>query len=429
MPFNKLTLPPGHEIRVELIRLYPEQEHHAILRQLQDEVRSGTNYVIKCRKDTKDAILARAERLGLVPQRPEMLPRPSLATPETDEEKQAVKAAWDQYRVDSKASATVYAKWMDAAFKSVKDLPECSWRKHTYQQIRGFFGYLGSAVLFRDALKRVSKTKRAQFKKPTDHVPLVWGNGDVLKTGDVYGYRRGQPFYDALVTIQGMKIPGRLRRPIPGRVVQGVALTLKADGWYAAIKCIVPIRLLPEATEPAVGVDVGQIDMVALSDGYAKTNERTSEQRSLRAALQSVADLSKDPEQIVACRRKVSRIDQSAARRVKHWICADLLPRLSRHTHVFIEKLAKNFKSDHGPLSCMHMVLDAIKLRLGDRVREVPCAYTSQTCSCCGNVSKSARQGKRYICDAVGCGHVQDADLNASRNILSKGLELLAIAC
>ncbi|MHA1918077.1 MAG: RNA-guided endonuclease InsQ/TnpB family protein [Candidatus Ranarchaeia archaeon] len=47
--------------------------------------------------------------------------------------------------------------------------------------------------------------------------------------------------------------------------------------------------------------------------------------------------------------------------------------------------------------------------------------FTSQTCSCCGVIDKSNRKYRGlYVCSVCGC--VLNADLNASRNILKKGV-------
>lgn len=47
-------------------------------------------------------------------------------------------------------------------------------------------------------------------------------------------------------------------------------------------------------------------------------------------------------------------------------------------------------------------------------------AYTSQTCSFCGTVDKTSRNGEVYSCQH--CGEILDADLNAARNILKLGV-------
>ena len=50
----------------------------------------------------------------------------------------------------------------------------------------------------------------------------------------------------------------------------------------------------------------------------------------------------------------------------------------------------------------------------------VPPHYTSQNCSNCGKVVKKALSVRTHICP--GCGHTQDRDWNAARNILELGL-------
>lgn len=423
---NKLVLAADEEIRVELIRIYPDQEAHRKLPVLKEEVRRVTNHIVRSREDVKNARRAYVIRHGLVGPPPVMPQKPQLPTPVTNEDKQAVKQAWRDHKRACKEMGPAWVKWYQEVAKAVKDLPELEWRKDSYQRLRSLYGNQGAAVLHRDTVKRVSKTKGANYKRANDHVPLVWGNAPLVETGAYYGERRGAPWYNARIKVNGMVILGRLRRPLPGKQVQGVTLSQKADGWYAAVKCIVPKRSVPAATLPPVGVDVGQTDIVALSDGYRKRNPRDAALKIAKAALQQVADLSRCQDQIRIARQKIARIDQHFKRGIDHWLHSELLPRLAQHEYVFVEKLQKNFKSDNGPLSCMHQLLDALKLHLGDRVREVDCAYTSQTCSQCGNVDKSSRDRKTYTCSAPGCEHVQDADTNAARNILSKGLKSLS---
>ena len=62
--------------------------------------------------------------------------------------------------------------------------------------------------------------------------------------------------------------------------------------------------------------------------------------------------------------------------------------------------------------------LDRTCARLGVQVSRVSPTYTSQRCSQCGWVRKSNRKGRLFKCTS--CGHTEDADLNASRNIVLK---------
>lgn len=69
-------------------------------------------------------------------------------------------------------------------------------------------------------------------------------------------------------------------------------------------------------------------------------------------------------------------------------------------------------------------VIESVKMKAQvNRVRlcYVNPAYTSQMCSTCGNVAASARVLENYCCKS--CGSTQDADTNAAKNILSKGLQ------
>ncbi len=46
--------------------------------------------------------------------------------------------------------------------------------------------------------------------------------------------------------------------------------------------------------------------------------------------------------------------------------------------------------------------------------------YTSQTCSCCGHINKNSRKNENFLC--VSCEYESDADINASVNILNRGI-------
>ena len=61
---------------------------------------------------------------------------------------------------------------------------------------------------------------------------------------------------------------------------------------------------------------------------------------------------------------------------------------------------------------------------IGIKVVRVNPAYTSQTCSECGFVSRNNRKGERFAC--LQCGKKLHADVNGARNILLKGLRYLA---
>lgn len=53
----------------------------------------------------------------------------------------------------------------------------------------------------------------------------------------------------------------------------------------------------------------------------------------------------------------------------------------------------------------------------GGALVEVPSAYTSQACSDCGVIDKASRKDQAtFACGH--CGHAENADINAAKNIL-----------
>ena len=60
----------------------------------------------------------------------------------------------------------------------------------------------------------------------------------------------------------------------------------------------------------------------------------------------------------------------------------------------------------------------------GINLEKVSPAYTSQTCSNCRVVDRNSRKGSVFLCTV--CGINLDADYNASRNILHRGVYRLS---
>ncbi len=61
----------------------------------------------------------------------------------------------------------------------------------------------------------------------------------------------------------------------------------------------------------------------------------------------------------------------------------------------------------------------------GGYVEYVPAAYTSQKCSVCGHTAKENRVSQsKFQC--MQCGHAENADHNAAKNILAAGHAVFA---
>ena len=67
----------------------------------------------------------------------------------------------------------------------------------------------------------------------------------------------------------------------------------------------------------------------------------------------------------------------------------------------------------------------AVAEKLGVIVHEIDPRHTSQECSHCHHISPVNRKDERFVCE--NCGYLEDADLQASKNILERGLKSLGI--
>ncbi|MEU5845818.1 RNA-guided endonuclease InsQ/TnpB family protein [Saccharopolyspora shandongensis] len=72
------------------------------------------------------------------------------------------------------------------------------------------------------------------------------------------------------------------------------------------------------------------------------------------------------------------------------------------------------------------LALGNMARKTGGRILKVPAPYTSQRCSACRAVDPASRENQAvYRCTT--CGHEENADVNAAKNILADGLS--ASAC
>ena len=101
--------------------------------------------------------------------------------------------------------------------------------------------------------------------------------------------------------------------------------------------------------------------------------------------------------------------------------------RLCRHNNIAIEDLtnAKIKMSNKNrrrlvqinPLSRFTDTLKWKCQKFGTDLYKVNLAYTSQTCSCCGNIVKLTLKDRIFKCS---CGNTMDRDINAAINIAAK---------
>lgn len=284
------------------------------------------------------------------------------------------------------------------------------------------------------AMKRCwKKTARCpQFKstKRDDNVQMFYGSkGVCLKNGFLK-----VPFV-GLVRFRGIK---QSKIDAFGNKLKSFSLIKRAGNWYASllfeIDHVAPSQ--HKYADKIVGLDKGITHLIADSDGNLVENPRF-----YAKAMKALARA----QRVLSRRKKGSRRRLKAKNAVQR-----VHRRIANQRHDFLHRLSTTYAKNHGvvvvedlrPSRMLHWnrgvsrsILDAawstfdrmleykLEQRSGRLVRVNP-AYTSQACFACGFVAKENREGKQFRC--VQCTHEDDADLNAARNVLRRGLDALA---
>lgn len=251
----------------------------------------------------------------------------------------------------------------------------------------------------------------------------------------------------AIVGVGHVKV--HAHREIRGRVK---TITVRREGrhWYVVFACDqVPAQILPP-TGRAVGVDVGINVFAATSDRDLHPNPRHG-----RKSAGELAGLQRRHQQTgrrsAKRRRRIGELHRKIGRQRldhHHKLARQII---NTYDMIAVEELAvvnmvKRPKpnpdrpgewlpngaaaktglnrsiSDAGWAQFIR-ILNAKAEEAGRRVIAVPAHHTSQTCTNCEHVHPGNRDGEAFRC--LDCGHQDHADINASINILQRGLALL----
>lgn len=241
-------------------------------------------------------------------------------------------------------------------------------------------------------------------------------------------YGNGFKIIDNRLRISAIgNIKVRWHRSIEGEI-KTVRIKRTAGKWFASFACDVEPVLL-EKTGLEVGVDVGINHLLTTSEGETVENPKwyRASQKRLRVLQRSIARKKKGG----ANRRKAVRLLQShhlhTANQRADFIKKTVYELVVRYDVIAIEDLNVSGMSKNHCLS--KSVLDAgwgyFRSHLSFKAEEagkivvaVDPAYTSKTCSGCGQRIENLTLGVRWInCD---CGNSMDRDHNAAINIKSR---------
>ena len=196
--------------------------------------------------------------------------------------------------------------------------------------------------------------------------------------------------------------------------------------WYACIT----VKEYPktECGTGSVGIDLGLKDSATASNG----DKLQIKQTQAWAKKLAVAQRAKNKQRVKAIHAKIKHTRQDLIHKFTTQLVKDnaLIVVGDVRTTQFNSKKGKLAKSvyDAGWFELKRQLTYKCE-NAGCRFEIVNEKYTTQTCSCCGDMSSSpkGRAGLRireWTCATCGTWH--DRDINASKNILAVGLDRLA---
>src|SRR6266566_694665 len=316
------------------------------------------------------------------------------------------------------------------------------------KQIREEYQDIHSQVL-QDALRRVDKAMKAFFRR--------------VKAGETPGYPRFQGYnrYDSFTypqvgfslthdnrvcfsKIGSIKV--KLHRPIQGKVK---TCTLKREGehWYVVFACEVKESPL-EASDEAVGIDLGLLHFATLSDGSTIENPRyyRKAKKQLERLQQALSRKKRGSTRRKQAVKQVAKAHRKVANQRRDFLHKASHKLLNSYGLIVFEELQSsnlrkrpkpkqdesgmylpNGAAAKGGLNksisdagwkmfqqfCVYKAANA-----GRTVLFVNPKYTSQICSGCGAVAKKELGERWHSCS---CGCELDRDMNAAINILRLG--------
>ncbi|MBD2203771.1 transposase [Calothrix sp. FACHB-1219] len=219
----------------------------------------------------------------------------------------------------------------------------------------------------------------------------------------------------------------KLAEPLPCTLIHNCVISRQADRWFISIKYEIE-KPSVDADRPIVGVDIGIKELAVTSNGkvfknpkaYKRMNKRMKRlQRSVSRKVKGSKNRRLAVKKLSKIHAKISNIRKDAIHKLTHFLAKN-------HSEIKIEDLSikaflKNHKLAGAIADCgMYELKRQLeyktekffsKLTLVDRLFP-----SSQICSNCGqHRHKMPLKNRVYVCPE--CNHIEDRDLNASKNL------------
>jgi putative transposase len=237
-----------------------------------------------------------------------------------------------------------------------------------------------------------------------------------------------------------------LREDVVGKI-KTVTVSREANLYHAAILLDDGVNTLPVCTSTeAIGIDVG-VSLVAADSngGQIKPLDLVRELTKLRLRAQQLSRKSKGSKNRAKAKSRLAKQNLRIANMRKDFlhklslqyaenqgivVVEDLkIKNMTKSAKGTEEKPGKNVKQKQGlnrsitqqSWGLFFELLEYKVIARGGRFIKVDPQHTSQKCNVCGHVSKENRlKQEKFVCKA--CGHKDNADVNAAKNIRDRGI-------
>nr|WP_198507406.1 RNA-guided endonuclease TnpB family protein [Mariprofundus ferrinatatus] len=314
------------------------------------------------------------------------------------------------------------------------------------------FGFLAQAhsQVLQQCLKDLDRAFADAFdkKQPGKRMPRFKRKG----LNDSFRFPQGIRVDGARVFLPkiGM-VRMRLSRPLAGEI-RSATVSRRGKHWFVSILCRVEVDTPVHPSDSIVGIDRGVVNLATLSDGSAfegsKPLRRLSRklarlQRQLARKKKLSANWHKQRDRITRLHINIADARSDAIHKATTTISKN-------HAIVCLEELrtrnmtasAKGSADEPGSNVRQKAGLNRSILDMGwfefgrqleykqqwrgGQVILIDPRNTSRKCSACGFTDKGNRADQASF-SCMACGHAENADVNAARNILAAGLA--ATAC
>ncbi|WP_017558112.1 RNA-guided endonuclease InsQ/TnpB family protein [Nocardiopsis baichengensis] len=234
--------------------------------------------------------------------------------------------------------------------------------------------------------------------------------------------------------------------------VTGARLVKEAGGWHVVFRVRTEVKEPAPHVGPGVGIDRGIAKPLALSDGSFREHDpwlsRGETERLRRLEKKKERQRrSREPGETTSHRLKrtydqIAGVRARAKRRALDWqhktttVLAETfgvigaenlnITNLTRSAKGTVDGPGTNVRQKAGlnrsiSKEAWGRTVALLEYKLFDRgghLVKVPAPDTSRRCSVCGFTTPGNRESQdRFVCKAPGCGHAENADTNAARNI------------